>query len=186
MIEKILIPLVRSIITGVIAGLVTFVLLWGSWSMGAIRASKTGLIVGVLVLGAAWVINSTSQGREGDNGQTYDSYTPMVAVYREGDVLESGIFPELPISRERWVEFCNKVYPFWNTSEASYTGRNGLMTITEYRQLRDELIRRGFAYWKNSRAHNQGWDFNAVGKSFVKRSLPYPVKRGGGINDNQA
>lgn len=172
MIERVLIPLVKSLITGFFVGAAVAVLLWGSLTMTTGAAVRSGFITWVLVSAAFWVFRLSEPGDQPPAEPPAEPFRAMVTVYREGQVIE-GAFAEFPVSRETWVEFCEQLEPGFDTAETLYTGRGGVMTITEFRRVRNELIKRGFAYWNNPKHHPGGWSFNAVGRSFVRRSLPH-------------
>ena len=59
-------------------------------------------------------------------------------------------------------------------SGRSYALKSGLAPARyysrpEFEQLRDVLIKRGLARWKNPKAPNQGWELSASGRAVMRR-----------------
>jgi hypothetical protein len=169
--EQIVIPLAKSLITGFFIGAGVFVLLVGSFSMGFQDAAKTGLMVWVLSSSVYWVFGLSAPG-PGNDQPPDQNYKAMVTINRIGGA--EGGFLTIPIDRETWVKFCNKAYPKFETAETIYIGPGGVMSAGKFGKVRKELIDRGFAYWKNPKHHPGGWEFNAVGRAFIKWHITHP------------
>ena len=54
-------------------------------------------------------------------------------------------------------------------NQAAWTGAGGLFSRAEFDQLRDVLIERGLAAWKNPNARAQGVELTAAGRAVMRR-----------------
>jgi len=62
-------------------------------------------------------------------------------------------------------------------AQSAWTGHLGIFSRAEFDQLRDEMVRRGLAAWKNESAKAQGCELTAAGRAVMRRlAPPFPTR----------
>jgi hypothetical protein len=75
----------------------------------------------------------------------------------------------LNVSAERLAEVAKLVLNGRPFVERSFCGSNGLLSQTQFREMRDELIQRGLLTWRNPESPQQGTIFEPSGYALMRR-----------------
>ena len=60
-------------------------------------------------------------------------------------------------------------------NQTAWTGRVGIFSRSEFDQVRDTLIERGLACWKNPEARAQGVELTGAGRAVMRRLAAHPT-----------
>jgi hypothetical protein len=63
------------------------------------------------------------------------------------------------------------------TGVATWTGKSGPFTRSEFETIRAQLIERGLANWEDPDHRNQGWELNAAGRAMMRKLVDRPTLR---------
>ena len=92
----------------------------------------------------------------------------LIHEYHVKDDSQTGAHWQMMISLEidpdRLRQFAKGLVEGRSTGTSTWTGERGLFERTEFEQLRDELISRGFAKWSKSK--NRGWHLTSKGTAW--------------------
>lgn len=145
---------------------------------------KAAAVLGIVPLlgvwfGALWEYRKLVQNVERWTG---------VDIDRDGSV---GPPPEPETTHVEWVErtnggqhikyldipavFARGVANNEPLSESHWCGDGKPYSVSEFRALRDDLITRGFARWRNERARAQGWELTTKGELMIRHAARIPL-----------
>lgn len=165
-----LLPLAQSAVTAVLAGVLGGALAeYAGWQSPAL----VGCIAGSLA-GAGWWVSSIVAWRRAAYPAPIQQITPTSPVRAEPVRVvisrENGAdLIDLPASEAQVIALAQGVLSGGSLSEASWTGSGGIFTRAEFSRLRDELIRRGLAVWKNPHTPARGVSLTAPGRAVMRR-----------------
>jgi len=186
----VVIPLTQSSVTGSVAGLMALSLAWAAQvdnpvAMGALAASISHLLTWLVML-RRWY--STVEYFESllDTKANAQDENPISVETIEKPNLRLDITDrnrvqilDLPIQPEQLLSWADGLANGLSLSESTWTGSGKLFSTSEYRSLRDILIQRGLARWKNPGSPKQGWELTVAGRAVVReaalKSLPHPA-----------
>jgi hypothetical protein len=163
--SDVFVPLVQSLVTGLCAGV----------GCGAIWDIPVGLVIGAASTGICWLllmgehrrllwIIETIKGVDLDgDGEIGEPTTTRIEVDITDGKKKRAINIDFGFPQEKFVIFAKGILAGKSTSVNTWTGSGKLFSDTEFDNLRDELIARRLAHWKNPEHHNLGWKFNKVG-----------------------
>lgn len=175
----VVIPLLQSVITGVLAGLVVMViLLWAKapwWFPASILAMVGVMFISWQAYRNRWQMVIESFLGVDLNGDGYigaPQAAPLaldpspIRVELVQDAGQHTSLIDLPASPEQLQALVTGIL-----RGKSFTLNAWLGTFTrpEFETLRDVLIMRGLARWKNENVHHQGADLTPAGKAVFKR-----------------
>jgi len=169
------VPLGQAIGTALFVGIVSGVLaIWQAWPW------QVPAILAALAAAGMWftVLTDTRQllrkveryiGKDLDGDKIVGEPERVVHEYHVKDDSQTGAHWQMMISLEidpdRLRQFAHGlVIEGRSTGTNGWVGERGLFERTEFEQLRDELISRGFAKW--SKARNRGWYLTAKGAAW--------------------
>lgn len=174
---SVLVPLLQSVVTGVLTGLVVGLV---SALAGVPSPALAGLIAGAGVQLLAWLSLLARwkkltafliTGKEQDIPQL-DTPQPAPAPLRievireEGDWLQ---YADLDVKPEQLEALARGIIVYRQSfSEDSFTGRRRAFSRSQFRQLRDTFISRGWLTWKDAEAHSQGLEVTHAGRAVLK------------------
>jgi len=172
----VLVPVLQACVTGLLAGCAVLAggVMW-RWQYTFPGSS----LVACVVVFASWLFFRVEVGRRLDvaSGVTLNQTpgeTPagqpepirgfqLEVDYNEGragDYLSFGVEPE------RFTAWCQGVASGRGLAEDSWTGSAGLFSKSEYRQLREQLVERGFLRLRGKH-HSQGFQLTGKGKALT-------------------
>jgi hypothetical protein len=172
-----LVPLAQCGITGVLAGLLTLALgLLLGWVKPWAWALGVGALAAMWWWGgsiAAWRraiwgeedIGTRTSTEERGYLEEGKGVFRVEVVQNEGATVQ---FADLPGTREQMVELCKGLASGASFSEASWTGRGRPFTRSQFQELRDIFLARGWAVWKSGEASSQGVALTRVGRAVVR------------------
>jgi hypothetical protein len=172
-----LVPLGQAVVTGALVG--------GLGIMAAVKvrpgidAFAVWVIVAGLVATAVWVyllIESrrllwtiervTGRDIDGDGEKGKPALPPIQVEVTSG---QKQVYLELPGKPEALAALARGVLAGRPMAEDSWSGRAGPFSRSEFRQIRDTLIERGLATWRNPDAKAQGCELTAAGRAVFRR-----------------
>lgn len=154
MIDKVWIPLTKSIITAVLVAL--FV---ASWGIGSIFWKMFGMVLSGVCL-VCWLILILPKSKP-VNLTRKETTVKLHLASDNGRRLQ---FADLPVSHDLLREFAQGVLDGASLTEARWCG-NGrpFSSRSEFVALRDELIQRRLAAWNNPTCTARGWGLTRSG-----------------------
>ncbi|HEC61415.1 hypothetical protein LCGC14_0761740 [marine sediment metagenome] len=161
----IVIPALQAIVSGLLAGLAA-----GSLApLVDLPSLDTFLVVSSLIAMFAW-FNLLRAWREAII-PTYDK--PTHRGYNSNVRLEIGrenstSIVNLPVSRTDLKTLAMGLDSGLSFSESSWTGRGALFSRSEFRQLRDVMIKRKLLQWVNPYARAQGLELTRTGRAVMR------------------
>lgn len=186
----VLIPAAQSITTAVFAGMSAAAVAWAAhmespWAAGLVTATVTNTGTWLVLLrrwgrAVEWLEDILQQDINGDGKIGSGNHAPPTprtvrVVMREAGRLT---MDTAPVDESRLAQWVSGLMGGLALTESTWVGRGKLFSQNEYRALRDWLIERGLAYWKNPRNTKMGWDLTAAGRNFarqvVTQALPHP------------
>ncbi len=184
----VMIPLAQSGVTGTITGLLALSLAWAAQMdspavLGALAATTSHLVTWLILL-RRWYstmeyfesLLDTKVNTQTDHQITVEAKeTPNLRLditnHNRVQILD------LPIQPEQLHSWADGLANGLSLSESTWTGSGKLFSTSEYRSMRDTLIQRGLARWKNPGSPKQGWELTVAGRAVVReaavQSLPY-------------
>lgn len=182
-----LLPLGQALITGALAGLAA-----GCYAalLSAPGAWRWGVGVGVGVIVLAWVVmlwrwldltrpleKLTGLDLNRD-GHIAKPETIRVAVTSED--RKHTTIAELPYL-SKLPDFARGVLAGDPISERHWSGAGALFSQSEYRQVRDLLLSRGWLYWNNADAPQQGLTLSPGGRAALRALASPTLSRADGV-----
>lgn len=165
------VPLAQSLITG---------LFFGSAGVAVVDVA-TGLAFGLGCAGICWLILTDQHRRllwnietwtgadlDGD-GETGKPQTTRIEIDVTDGQQRQLINLDTDIPLEKQIKFAKGVQRGKPLTEREWTGAGRLFTDAEFEELRDALMARGLAKWKNSRHRKQGWILTGRGEKVMQR-----------------
>lgn len=183
MVSDVWVPLLQSLISGLLATGVLWVL-----SPGIGWAWYVAPVIGVVVVGITWLlllwagramlwvveeITGTDIDNDGHVGKP-EKRVVEVEV-KEG---HSTRLAELPGDEDHLLRFCRYIAAGDSFSER--TAQQCGYGVTNFRKLRDIFIARRWAYWKNPDTPQQGIELTLGGRSIIKALAQPPTPPGEG------
>lgn len=172
-------PLIQAIISGLVAGLLTYAL---AMLTGQGRAGVWALTVGALTAAALWFASLrswrmivyrleeyTQHDLDGNRtiGDPGEPPEPIRIEVSQNDGAHVD-FVELPASQEQIVSLAVGLLNGATLSEAAWSGAGNIFTRAEFSQLRNELIKRGLAAWNNPRTPARGATLTPGGQAAMR------------------
>lgn len=186
----VVIPLAQSGVTGTITGLLALSLAWAARMdnpvvLGAMAATTSHLVTWLILL-YRWystmeyfesLLDTKPDIQKNDQASVKTVERPNLRLditnHNRVQILD------LPIQPEQLKGWADGLANGLSLSESTWTGSGKLFATSEYRSLRDTLIHRGLARWKNPGSPKQGWELTVAGRAVVRetamQSLPYPT-----------
>jgi len=186
----VVVPLAQSSVTGTVTGLMALSLAWAAHiddpvALGALAAAVSHLITWLVLL-RRWYstmecfksLLDTKPSTQADNQITTKSIAKPnlrldITNHNRVQILD------LPIQPEQLKSWADGLANGLSLSKSTWTGSGKLFSTSEYRSMRDTLIQRGLARWKNPGSPKQGWELTVAGRAVVReasvQSLPYPT-----------
>ena len=163
--DKILVPLLKSVVTGVLLALFTAAL-YGV-SQGVTLWRMFWLVLSGCIL-APWLILMLPRPEKYDgpvilNPQEVITPLKLSIDWNDG---QAGLFSELGITQDQFIAWCVGVGQGKSLGENHWTGSRGIFSKGEYHIFRDELEQRGLLRQKG-RHHAQGFELLAKGEAVV-------------------
>jgi len=155
----VLIPLLQSGITAGGAALLTLAI---CMQMDATKPFAYALLAGAVIFVVAWLGLMDRWYRL----MGFESNPPPSRPFRvELAVGRSTLIYSLPASQEQLTTLARAVLSGATLNELSFSS---IFTRSEWRQLRDELIRRNLAAWRNPGAPAQGVVLTRTGEAVMR------------------
>lgn len=169
------IPLAQSAVTGALTALTVM-------SAAALldAPATAGLAAGLAVTLGEWLTltrqwralvwgweTATGQDIDGDGVVGEPDNEPArldVWVHRENGATRR----TLPVTPEQLQAWAQGVASGLSISENTWTGRGKPFSRAEYRDMRDALIRYGWAQWRDPNAPQQGLELTRAGKAVLR------------------
>lgn len=165
------VPLAQSVITGLLLG-----------SAGVMIADTAkGIAFGLACACAMWLILTeqhrqllwnketwTGADLDGD-GVVGKPQTTRVEISETDGKYRRLINLDVDIPLQKLVKFAQGVQRGKSLSEREWTGTGRLFSDTEFEELRDELMARQYARWRNPSHHKQGWVLTGQGKKVMRQ-----------------
>lgn len=191
LISDVVVPAVQALITGllVMIGTGTLAALLGMVWAWVPDALPVGGVAGFIGMARAWYLLlqehrdllweiETRTGRDLDGDGKVGRPKPKkettpIEVHIPPGVDQKGkriLFMNLPASPEKLRIFARGVLNGQPTTEGAWSGSGRLFSKPVFIRLRDELIERKLAAWRDPEAHAQGWFMLSVGQ-WVLRQL---------------
>ncbi len=167
--EKILIPLLKALITGVLVALFT-----AAWFIPAVPWKLfAATLSGVCLVSWLMVIRISDQGNGAVTlkpSKVYPVETTRIEITAAdpSGAFSAGRWAELPISRESIDSVARRIAAGASFSHAGLAGPGRPLSRSEYEVLRDEFIARGLAYWINPDSHSQGVELSRAGVAVME------------------
>jgi len=170
LIHGVLTPGLQSLISGV------FVLCFmGSftWLVKTVNPVSVGLTCGCGVMSGVWfwLLRGWVREKQGLLTVAEPEHHTFQNVRLEVKQQNQLLFIDLPAEPEQLVNLADGVLHGASMSELTWCGRNKPFSISQFRGLRAELIRRGLAVWRNETAPAQGVELTLPGKAVFRRFL---------------
>lgn len=176
--SDVLVPLVQALVTGaLLGGLVVFTLgeivpdldvdPLKAWAGLALAIST---VAWLLLLGQTrrllWALEKVTR-LDLDGDRQVGQPSPVVRVEVTNGQRE--MYLDLPGRPEALATMALGVLNGRSLAEGTWSGRGGLFSRSEFRQIRDILIERGLAVWRNPEAKAQGVELTAAGRAVFRR-----------------
>jgi hypothetical protein len=146
--DKIVIPLLKAIITGVL-----FALLGAAFFVGSIPWRVFWLVlVGVCLV--SWLAVIIPKPERLPALEPKETTVRLELASDNGRRLQ---FADLPVGYDTLVIFAQGVINGQSLTEAAWCGNGGIFTRAEFVSLRDALIARKLAAWNNPGCPARGW-----------------------------
>jgi len=111
--------------------------------------------------------------------------SPRIIVMDETDkgYSQGWILDDLPGGEGKFARLAAGVMNGEPLAERYWTGSQGPYSLSEFRDLRDYLLLRGFFNWRSEADHRQGIDIQPVGRAMIRRYAnlldgPSPIVEG--------
>jgi hypothetical protein len=88
--------------------------------------------------------------------------------------FQRGTWADLPISPNTMLSVAKRIEAGSSFSHAGLAGPGRPLNRSQYETLRDEFVKRGFAFWRDPTCHNRGVDLTLAGKSVIKYYAALP------------
>jgi len=170
------VPAVQSVITGLLVGIAAVAICFAADSP---YTSKISLVCAIGAGCITWFILSfqyhkllwdtetiTNHDLDGD-GEIGQPTTTRIEVDITDDKRKRTVILNLEISQDKLVTFAKGILAGKSTSESTWVGK--LFSPAEYNELRDELIARGLAEWRNRDVPQQGWKLTLAGMAVFRK-----------------
>ena len=179
--DKIVIPLLKSIITAVLVALFA-----AAWFIGSIPWKLFFAVLSGICL-VSWLILIIPKPEKARlDRQTLvkpqEIITPLKVSIDWNDG-QAGLFAEMGIQRDQFIAWCIGAAEGRSLGENHWCGSRGVFSKGEYHAFRDELERRGLLRAKG-RHHAQGYELTGKGRAlaaeisrrFGENGSPYPTQ----------
>jgi hypothetical protein len=168
------VPMAQAGVTGLLLATICVYILSLTRYTGDLGRLWVGLVLGVT--SAAWLlllvdtrkllwalerVTGLDVDQDGHEGPP-----PTIRV----EVTEGArqVYLDLPGEPEDLATMARGVLNGRSLAEGTWSGRGGLFSRSEFRTIRDELIERGLATWRNPRAKAQGVELTAAGRAVFR------------------
>jgi len=170
MINKIWVPLLKALITGLLCALFSVSIyrlkLYGptAWGLFWIMFLGVGLFIWL-----AYIWPRAEMISKVIDSRMFDKTTKIQVVAKDpSGAYMDGKFINLRISNRQMNLVATKYLACGHFSHASMAGPGKPLTRAEFEALRDEFIYRGLAYWVNENHHNLGARLTLAGQAVMK------------------
>jgi hypothetical protein len=166
--EKVLIPLLRAAITGLL-----FALFAAAFFVGSIPWRVFWLVLaGVCLVSWLAVILPTNDIKP----RIYPTTTKVEIVARDpSGAYRAGVWADLPVDPAAMAEVARRINAGVSFSHAGLAGPYKPLSRSQYEALRDAMIARGLAYWINPASHSQGVCLSRAGDAVMRHfATPHP------------
>ena len=182
--SAVIIPGVQTLISGFLSGL-TFGVIW--WALTLPQPWKAGWIFGLLISVTFWAINLRAWTMRLEKllnvDLNFDGYkgpppppAPIPRVKIELGQIHEGSrqldIIDLPATPDQLRTLAQGVLAGRTFAEDVWAP--GLFSKPAFSKLRDEMVSRGLARWKNPNAHAQGVEPTAAGKAILRKLAEIP------------
>ncbi|MCW4004959.1 MAG: hypothetical protein NWE95_13730 [Candidatus Bathyarchaeota archaeon] len=173
----VLIPGLQAIITGILAGgaigslawLVDYTNPWRVWLFGTFSAQALSWTAAIFRW-MAIIHTLESWSPNNDQASSVTNTTTNVETLRLAVTQDNRIqIFNLNIDPQRIYQAAALVTDGASFTERDLTGSGRPLSQSEFRQLRDELIRRGFLHWRNPAEPRQGTELTAAGRHLFRQ-----------------
>lgn len=176
-IPAVLIPGFQAAITGLLAGgtiaslawLIDYANPWRIWVFGTVSAQAISWLYAlnrwmtIVHILETWSPND-------DHAPLVSNTTTNVESIRLAVTQDNRIqIFNLNIDPQRIYKAAALIADGASFTERDLTGSGRPLSQSEFRQLRNELIRRGFLYWRNPAEPRQGVEFTAAGRHLFRQ-----------------
>lgn len=179
--------LITAILSGIVAGAVAAWLHLPYWGIG-FTAAAVAALASWLSYRARWayVLESllgVDLNRDGFIGaapqQPVQALPESVRVELIQDEGRRGDFIDLPYP-EKLPQLAAGLTAGRSFNQTAWVGSHGIFSRSEFDEVRDTMIERGLAAWKNPEAKAQGVTLTAAGRAVMKRLSNRPPTLPGG------
>jgi hypothetical protein len=174
-VAAVIIPLLQAAVSGCAFGIIAFA---GCLLIGEGQAGAVALFLGGLAFMAAWLI---LVDRFYDEIFPYRMRKNQPRTFRLEIAADQGRslqIIDLPATSRQLNSLARGILNGSTLNESSWSGFGRPFTRAQFRQLRDELVRRGLAEWRSS-APSQGVQLTASGRAIMRKfaisKSPYPI-----------
>ena len=194
--DGVIVPILQALTTGALSGLALGGVLWlagveSAWRWSVALIPVVWLAVWLLSL-SHWRASLEKLLQRDLNGdgvigeqpvRIIKQPSPEVRVILERDNGRETDFIDLPAQPEQLRQLADGLLSGRQFALSAWSGAGAPFSRSEFERLRDEMIRRGLARWRNERAQAQGLEVTAPGRAVLRRfasdasSLPTPRAR---------
>lgn len=171
------VPFVQSLITGVLMFVVVLAL---SWLLEVDEPIMSGLLAGSVAACVAWLsllsrwlgladsMAGAYYGQADDSEPVEDFEHESVRIELVQDNGRNMQFFDLPASEQQLSMLADGLLRGTSFSEASWSGNGALFSRSQFRQIRNEWLKRGWLSWVNPQARAQGMMLTPAGKAVAR------------------
>ena len=180
--DGVLVPILQALATGILSGLALAGVLWLAGVESAWRWSLALIPVVWLVMWLAslshWRASlerllNRDLNNDGVIGEQpvriIEQPSPEVRVILERDNGRETDFIDLPAQPEQLRQLADGLLSGRQFALSAWSGTGAPFSRSEFERLRDELIKRGLARWRNANAQAQGAELTLPGRAVLRR-----------------
>ena len=194
--DGVLVPALQALTTGALSGLALAGVLWLAGVESAWRWSLALIPVVWLVMWLASLSHWRASlerllNRDLNNDGVIGEQQPPVIISEPAREVRVTLEREegrhvdiidLPAKEEQLRQLADGLLSGRQFALSAWSGTGAPFSRSEFERLRDEMIRRGLARWRNERAQAQGLEVTAPGRAVLRRfasdaSKPTPTLR---------
>ena len=194
--DGVIVPILQALATGILSGLALAGVLWLAGVESAWRWSLALIPVVWLVMWLASLSHWRASlerllNRDLNNDGVIGEQQPPVIISEPAREVRVTLEREegrhvdiidLPAKEEQLRQLADGLLSGRQFALSAWSGTGAPFSRSEFERLRDEMIRRGLARWRNERAQAQGLEVTAPGRAVLRRfasdaSKPTPTLR---------
>lgn len=170
--SDVIVPLAQALATGIIAFILNKLTL--NWNSGTVAAGVIALAWLVLLIdhrSALWNIErviGADLNRDGFTGPPEPPPTTRVEIIEPKPRSHHEIYLQFDLDPGVLSQFARAAIGGQSLSEASWCGTGNPLSRAQYNHLRDTLITRGLARWRNPAHPRLGWEPTAKGCAVLR------------------